>query len=74
TEEMAAAFKFACPEARGACLPRHAKTDHPQSIVFISQQEAKTHSCYPVFPCLSCPFCGGRASEEGPAWMALIHE
>lgn len=40
----------------------------------ISQQEPKTHSCSPVFACLSSPLCRGRTTRVGVARMALIHE
>lgn len=40
----------------------------------ISQQEPKTHSCSPIFACLSSPLCRGRTTRVGVARTALIHE
>lgn len=40
----------------------------------ISQQEPKSHSCYPVFACLSSPLCRGHTTRVGVARTALIHE
>lgn len=59
-------FVFLGPEARGACVSRHAKTDPPQSIIFISisQQDAKIHSCSPVFP----PFPVEDIEQQGE-WL-----
>lgn len=62
-------FVFLGPEARGACVSRHAKTDPPQSIIFISisQQNAKIHSCSPVFARLFSLPCRGHRTTGGVA-------